>query len=221
MFVPSQKPAEIDLRPSYIKSPLLYEMMTKCSKCDWGDKFYWEGWHNGKYYGPILDENIPDNFTRLTTRKDYDNVEQFVEFICEGCRRWTLLRPSKLEKEYEALFGYSSTRTKESWQKVKKDLYSKYAPHIAKFFYDRLREYRYIGLTSYYWKRYFSKSEQENIWRIFAELTEGEYCIDNYRVARIGKKRQIKRYEEMKNKGCCGFIDIVRNGWMIGCNYGH
>ena len=49
---------------------------------------------------------------------------------------------------------------------------------------------------------------------------------DNYRVARLGDKEQLKQYGRQYNNGCCGFYDEVHTGpdgnrYYIGFNYGH
>lgn len=45
---------------------------------------------------------------------------------------------------------------------------------------------------------------------------------DNFRIEKISN---IKKYNEIKNKGCCGFFDsmitINNNKYLIGCNYDH
>lgn len=49
---------------------------------------------------------------------------------------------------------------------------------------------------------------------------------DNYRVARLGDKEQLKQYGRQYNNGCCDFYDEVHTGpdgnrYYIGFNYGH
>ncbi len=51
-------------------------------------------------------------------------------------------------------------------------------------------------------------------------------CLDNVRFASIKSSSQMKRYNRLKNAGCCGFRDKlitheIYGSFMIGCNYGH
>lgn len=51
-------------------------------------------------------------------------------------------------------------------------------------------------------------------------------CIDNFRMARIWKSSDRKRYRREYNWGCCGYYDTIveapdKNIYLIGCNYGH
>ena len=50
--------------------------------------------------------------------------------------------------------------------------------------------------------------------------------IDNFRMARVWKSSDCRRYQREKNNGCCGFYDDIvtapdGNKYLIGCNYGH
>jgi hypothetical protein len=59
------------------------------------------------------------------------------------------------------------------------------------------------------------------------ELSRDESCVDNYRVAKVGNTCQERRYRRQKNRGCCGFYDIVDlcpidgKSYRLGFNYGH
>jgi hypothetical protein len=51
-------------------------------------------------------------------------------------------------------------------------------------------------------------------------------CVDNFRMARVWKSSDCRRYQRQKKKGCCGFYDELvigpdGNKYLIGCNYGH
>lgn len=59
-----------------------------------------------------------------------------------------------------------------------------------------------------------------------ASLSEGECCVDNYRVAKKGNTGQLRRYKSQKAFGCCGFCDVEEKGpdgaiYLLGFNYGH
>ena len=58
--------------------------------------------------------------------------------------------------------------------------------------------------------------------------TEGEFeCSDNFRLCRIGDLAGEAEYEDARNDGCCGFIDIeigpspAGHKYRYGFNYGH
>jgi hypothetical protein len=61
--------------------------------------------------------------------------------------------------------------------------------------------------------------------------SNGLYCVDNYRAARIWVSSQRRRYRRIQGYGCCGFTDIIVKRWneergavdiyMVGFNYGH
>lgn len=59
----------------------------------------------------------------------------------------------------------------------------------------------------------------------FREITSSLQYVDNWRYAYVGNEMQEFYYEESRNKGCCGFIDIKvrigKNEFLMGCNYGH
>lgn len=49
---------------------------------------------------------------------------------------------------------------------------------------------------------------------------------DNFRMARVWKSSDCRRYQREKKSGCCGFFDELvvapdGNKYLIGCNYGH
>ncbi|MEK6883299.1 MAG: hypothetical protein AABY22_26970, partial [Nanoarchaeota archaeon] len=48
---------------------------------------------------------------------------------------------------------------------------------------------------------------------------------DNFRIADLANKEQVRFYNEVKSKGCCGFFDSIEiiegKKIMIGWNYGH
>jgi hypothetical protein len=51
-------------------------------------------------------------------------------------------------------------------------------------------------------------------------------CSDNIRIADVDDTEEMKQYEQIAEKGCCGSFEEViihPNGKkiMIGCNYGH
>jgi len=60
---------------------------------------------------------------------------------------------------------------------------------------------------------------------VVQETRDSEY-VNNIRVARVGDVDAETAYAEKKEKGCCGFVDIVvkhKDGtlYMLGYNYGH
>ncbi len=63
--------------------------------------------------------------------------------------------------------------------------------------------------------------------RRLQEISRGESCVDNYRVARVGNTCQERRYRRSVKRGCCGFQDIIdvcpHDGlsYRLGFNYGH
>jgi hypothetical protein len=49
---------------------------------------------------------------------------------------------------------------------------------------------------------------------------------DNFRMARVWKSSDCRRYQREKKNGCCGFYDELvigpdGNKYLLGCNYGH
>lgn len=58
------------------------------------------------------------------------------------------------------------------------------------------------------------------------EVSSGEPCVDNYRVACLAKSSQRRRYRRRMKDGCCGFEDWREEGpdgqwYALGFNYGH
>lgn len=55
---------------------------------------------------------------------------------------------------------------------------------------------------------------------------EGEEYIDNLRWAALGDVEQMRKYNDAKDDGCCGFFDgevTAPDGftYAVGCNFGH
>jgi hypothetical protein len=93
---------------------------------------------------------------------------------------------------------------------------------------QKIRNYRYN------YKRPRFKEWEERYGREVARwamcIIEDEVddpCKDNFRLARAGDKRALRRYNRAKERGCCGSFDVVRyciyDGFYyhVGCNYGH
>lgn len=58
------------------------------------------------------------------------------------------------------------------------------------------------------------------------KASEGDDCVDNFRVARVGNTSQQRRYRKQKENGCCGSEDFIATGpdgnrYRLGFNYGH
>jgi hypothetical protein len=54
----------------------------------------------------------------------------------------------------------------------------------------------------------------------------GDPFVDNFRMARVWKSSDCRRYQREKRAGCCGFYDELvvgpdGNKYLLGCNYGH
>ena len=61
--------------------------------------------------------------------------------------------------------------------------------------------------------------------RYIFDRIEGPY-ITNFRMARVWKSSDCRRYQREKKEGCCGFFDELvvgpdGNKYLLGCNYGH
>jgi hypothetical protein len=70
-------------------------------------------------------------------------------------------------------------------------------------------------------KNYISEAQAEqDMYKNIADC-----CIDNYRFAYLDDEKGMKKYNEAKELGCCGFYDdeviIAGRKATIGCNYGH
>lgn len=56
--------------------------------------------------------------------------------------------------------------------------------------------------------------------------TDDYECVDNWRYAIPGNQKQENGYDDIREKGCCGYEDMVLNcsdgtKLMYGFNYGH
>lgn len=72
------------------------------------------------------------------------------------------------------------------------------------------------------------KVDEKELFSFFYKiLQEEEYMYnDNYRVALKGNKGQVKLYQTIMDKGCCGYFDseyVCKSGkvYLVGFNYGH
>jgi len=57
------------------------------------------------------------------------------------------------------------------------------------------------------------------------DLAEDRDCVDNYRIADVSKRKDMRRYRKQRDSGCCGSVDkevsIMGRKFMIGINFGH
>jgi len=90
------------------------------------------------------------------------------------------------------------------------------AQHIRQCRYDRRRpqrkENRYPGFDS------LLRMELD-------DLAKERDCVDNYRIADVSKRKDMRRYRKQRDSGCCGSADkevsIMGRKFMIGINFGH
>lgn len=74
---------------------------------------------------------------------------------------------------------------------------------------------------------------EEAAW-CFDQMTrhsEGLYCVDNHRAAKIWKSSQMRRFRRLESYGCCGSTNFVAKRWnsetnrydiyLLGYNHGH
>lgn len=66
---------------------------------------------------------------------------------------------------------------------------------------------------------------QPSIDRQISLMLEGLDCTNNVRFAALDSRKDMRRYNDAKEKGCCGSHDevvtIYGRHFTIGCNYGH
>lgn len=68
----------------------------------------------------------------------------------------------------------------------------------------------------------WTDAELATLRAFYAESESDEYDYqDNYRMARVGNDEEVAEYERIRQRGCCGHFDEVRDGVMFGFNYGH
>lgn len=72
---------------------------------------------------------------------------------------------------------------------------------------------------------HISKEIIDWAWNTYFHPFAGMYP-DNFRMARIWKSSDMRRYQREKKTGCCGFFDELvigpdGNKYMVGLNYGH
>lgn len=100
---------------------------------------------------------------------------------------------------------------------------------------------KYSNFASWLWKcvRTYRMRAQARAWdevlpddivawanAVLFKASEGDDCVDNFRVARVGNTSQQRRYRQQKENGCCGSEDFIATGpdgnlYRLGYNYGH
>lgn len=84
------------------------------------------------------------------------------------------------------------------------------------------RERLHVGKC---WEDVLSKQEVEWALARLEVLSDGELCVDNFRVALKSNSPQVRRYKQQKKRGCCGSFDTAEYGpkgkYLLGFNYGH
>lgn len=128
---------------------------------------------------------------------------------------------------YSALFhqiGFVSGKTPP--ENFRKQLSIGYTSEVARHLYDTMRQARYDAqVNERTWENYFRGAELAWLRAKMAELTWGADCVDNTRVATVGKSRQLRCYNRQRAEGCCGSSDtkVTHGGkiYLMGFNYGH
>jgi hypothetical protein len=109
----------------------------------------------------------------------------------------------------------------------------------GEFFYDQNQlfcEYCFVDHVTVEWNCTFKMSLLHEVYdsktskwihKQFELLTAPThiYYEDNFRVAEVGNEREEKLYEEQHKRGCCGFVDVVKEfkgkKYKLGFNFGH
>lgn len=89
----------------------------------------------------------------------------------------------------------------------------------------RNRRYNYKRPRFKQWGERYGRSVAEWAMSVIEDEVD-DPCKDNFRLARIGDKKALRRYDRAKERGCCGSFDVIKYGpdgfyYHIGCNYGH
>lgn len=199
MFVPSQSTFPIaPIKTQY------YQNIRHCKTCN-----------NSCYTKDIVSEKIIDN--------SFSIVSGRVKYVCSGCRRWQYFDYNNIR----SLIGSYIGKSKLEWKEAKDKIYAKYPKHISFHLYKFLRLEFYKQKTTIYWEDQLSLYEVGWLNKKINELSDGKSCVDNIRVAIKGKSKQVKRYYNQKDNGCCGFYDtevfnlMTGKTYLVGYNYGH
>jgi hypothetical protein len=66
---------------------------------------------------------------------------------------------------------------------------------------------------------------QGGINRAVRKMTKNLEYVDNIRFAAVDNRKDMRRYRDARERGCCGYhdeeISVLGKKFMIGCNYGH
>lgn len=155
-------------------------------------------------------------------------IAKELKIVC-FCHRWTFFDYGKFKTEIFKKYPSIINLNKELWQAVKKSLYLRFEKAVAQHLFKYLRTERYLEASEYNWKKYFSAKEIDFILDKFSKYSKNLDCVDNFRAAKINNRRQIKRFRQERDQGCCGSFDDVitygiigfRKRFIIGFNYGH
>lgn len=150
------------------------------------------------------------------------NLEKTLEYVCKGCFFWIPFDYSAFEKSFGTNY---LEKTRKDWDAIKDKISADFPMHVCAHLYKYLRKARYEQVIEYDWRSHFSTREINWLEAKFNTLIQDyDYC-DNFRVADVSKRGQVRRYWKEKKQGCCGSVDIERASWfktyLIGFNYGH
>jgi hypothetical protein len=77
-------------------------------------------------------------------------------------------------------------------------------------------------------KENFYPAHQDSILSYLHSLTENESCVDNLRWALVSSRKDMKRFRDQRESGCCGSHDeyitlgfFPPRKFIVGYNYGH
>ena len=90
---------------------------------------------------------------------------------------------------------------------------------------EAIKQTRYLKRRTPQKEHDYGAKYQGSIDRQIALMLDGLDCTDNVRFAALDSRKDMRRYNDAKDSGCCGSHDevvtIYGRHFTIGCNYGH
>jgi len=150
--------------------------------------------------------------------------------VCSGCLRYTYFD----HPFYFSEIGLNrSSADPEHYKMVLKSVYARFDPgrEIARYFRKMFRTFLFNArqeAARFVWSRDLDPETVEWISSKLLDIERREHasCVDNWRVAEVSSRRQMKQYKRAKAQGCCGSLDTIVTHpsgriFALGFNYGH
>jgi hypothetical protein len=160
---------------------------------------------------------------------DWDYFVPMFPAVCRIQYYGLMHLESGIRERQELLRLPSANASNDEWRKARSAVFGLVPDksHIGRYLWKGCLRNRYSDRFKE-WDECSGLSDQIREWasRELDAHSADEDCRDNWRVARLGNRNQMRRYRRQKENGCCGEAEFFLTGpdghnYVLGYNYGH